>query len=745
MSKVNQILPIIQMAKFYYEAGFSILPCKQNKRPAISSWAQYQENRMSESQISEYFASAVGIGLIAGKVSGGLFFIDFDDKLGNAEANLKKVTESHSYLKLLGGQKSVIVSTQSGGYHLYFRIIEKVVIPGSTKLAYEFDADGNRETSIETRGEGSYVLAPPTPGYKFIEGSYEELPELSSIQLPEAMDICRQLDAVAPANSKAVAATSTETEAEPEPEKKPRAASTSRNHTLKRLVNDKYNWMAYQLLLDAGWTKTPGGDRTKLTRPGKNPDGGCSATFGYKGNPMLHVFSDATGVFEENKSFTTFEIIANLEFEGNHKKALAHFADKCGLVQSASNFVWVGDDFFQIYSQKTPFGTVLEKMVPRKKGTIAMRHSPLIFKHIPYYINFINEPDNVDYARVVDEKFYNMARPFPHKAKEGNCKSTLDFVKHVFGEEQFELGLDYLHLLYLNPKQRLPTLVIVSDIRETGKTTFIEYLKNLMVSQSVVIDSETLDSQFNMSYGYKSLLMVDEALVRTTKVLEKLKRLATTNSLTINEKYQSRFDIPFYGKMILSGNREEDLINIDKAETRYWVLKLVKPPKNIIGLAQRLVDEIPAFLYFLQNREMKIKEADTRLWFPDALTQTAQGDVVKNASLHYAVHAIRHNLHEMFTNDEKLQEIELTPTDIKNAWFKNNNQVGQHLIVKLLKKDFSLTPGPNRKYTCRVRDNSYFDKTEGFVPIELRKIGTAYSFWRSTICDKDSQLIMLKS
>ncbi len=736
MSKDSQFLHVLQHARKYLDAGFSVIPCLQNKRPAISSWANYQKGRMSYSQLSTHFTSAVGIGVIAGRVSNGLFFVDIDNKLGSAEANLKKITGSLTYKSVMVEQIPVIVSTQSGGYHLYFNVTGDDTIPSSTKCALEYNGDGSPETAIETRGEGSYVIAPPTPGYTLVEGSLDAVPQLSMKQIDSILGVCEQLDAVPPVNSKAAAVTSATTATAGSGDESP-----SRKHILKKLVNEKYNWMAYKLLLDDGWRPTEGDDDRKLTRPGKSPNEGCSATIGYMGNPMLHVFSDATGVFKENKSFTTFEIIANLKFNGNHKTALAYFADKCGLVKAASRYIRVGDDYFQIYSQKNQFGTKLERLTPRKEKTIVRDHTSLALKHIPTYISFINEPDNVNYKRSVDDNFYNISRPFPHKPKKGSCDTTLVFIKHVFGDEQFQLGLDYLQLLYLNPKQRLPTLVIVSEARETGKTTFLEYLNNLMVSQAIIMDSDTLDSQFNLSFGFKSILMVDEALIRSTKVLEKLKRLATAKTLSINEKFQSKFDVPFYGKLILAGNREEDLINIDKSETRYWVLKLLKPPLDKIGLAQRLVDEIPAFLYFLQNREMKIKEAKSRLYFPSELTKTKQGSVVKAASISYISHAIRLHLHEMFCEDERLKEIKLTAMDIKNGWFNNNHQASAYLIGMLIKKDFGLKTGPNRKYTCLVKEDTVFNKDGGFETVEYRKSGTAFSFLRETICYSDGQMI----
>ncbi len=214
----------------------------------------------------------------------------------------------------------MIISTQSGGFHLYFRITGDEPIPSSEKLAFEYDSDGNRETAIETRGEGSYVLAPPTKGYETVSCSLDIIPELSLLQLQAILDICKQLDAVAPSNSKTVVVTT------------PTKNSTSENNALKRTINENFSWRAYQLLLESGWTQTPGNDKTKLTRPGKKTDGGCSATFGFKGMPVLHVFSDSSGTFEEGKNYNTFEIISILMFGGDAKKTLAHFRDKVEVV-----------------------------------------------------------------------------------------------------------------------------------------------------------------------------------------------------------------------------------------------------------------------------------------------------------------------------------------------------------------------------------------------------------------------------
>ncbi len=70
---------------------------------------------------------------------------------------------------------------------------------------------------------------------------------------------------------------------------------------------------------------------------------------------------------------------------------------------------------------------------------------------------------------------------------------------------------------------------------------------------------------------------------------------------------------------------------------------------------------------------MKISEI-IRLEITNAeLTKTKQGNVVKAASIHPVVHEMRHKLHDLFTNHGYLDEINLTPTDIKSGWFKKKS------------------------------------------------------------------------
>lgn len=51
-------------------------------------------------------------------------------------------------------------------------------------------------------------------------------------------------------------------------------------------------------------------------------------------------------------------------------------------------------------------------------------------------------------------------------------------MRHIFGEH-YNLGMDYMKLLLEHPTQKLPVLALVSRERNTGKTIFLNWLKEI--------------------------------------------------------------------------------------------------------------------------------------------------------------------------------------------------------------------------------------------------------------------------
>ena len=152
----------------YLQLGINTIAVNENKQ-AIFPWKVYQEQMVTKEELSRQMADnrAKGMAIICGSVSGNLEVIDIDTKYETYDLwmAIKEAIPSELYSKLH------IVKTRSNGKHLIYKCeaIEK-----NQKLAQRLptleEAKNNPSiksyTIIETRGEGGYVVAPPTSGYE---------------------------------------------------------------------------------------------------------------------------------------------------------------------------------------------------------------------------------------------------------------------------------------------------------------------------------------------------------------------------------------------------------------------------------------------------------------------------------------------------------------------------------------------------------------------------------------------------
>ena len=71
---------LLNTAQEYHAAGLSVLPARrQEKRPAIPTWKEFQEQLPSASHIAAWFARKQdALCVICGEVSGNLEVLDFD-------------------------------------------------------------------------------------------------------------------------------------------------------------------------------------------------------------------------------------------------------------------------------------------------------------------------------------------------------------------------------------------------------------------------------------------------------------------------------------------------------------------------------------------------------------------------------------------------------------------------------------------------------------------------------------------
>jgi hypothetical protein len=131
----------LEWAKYYRDAGLSVIPLRpQDKRPAIP-WKPYQQCLASDEELVEWFGKdEANIGIVCGAVSGGLVVADFDNAL-----NLRSFLDVLPELE----EATVRVTTARGG-HIY-------LITTETIRTFQVE-----EFGLDIKGEGSYVLAPPS-------------------------------------------------------------------------------------------------------------------------------------------------------------------------------------------------------------------------------------------------------------------------------------------------------------------------------------------------------------------------------------------------------------------------------------------------------------------------------------------------------------------------------------------------------------------------------------------------------
>lgn len=252
---------------------------------------------------------------------------------------------------------------------------------------------------------------------------------------------------------------------------------------------------------------------------------------------------------------------------------------------------------------------------------------PLILDAADKYINYVNLPNHLNYKEDIksasDDHYYNIYRPIKHKPQEGGDFSHIDsLLHHIFGE-QYEMGTDYVQLLYMQPMKRLPVLVLVSKENGTGKSTFCNFLHALFGENCVQITNETLRSNFNSTWVSKLLVYCEETLLDRREDSEKIKNLTTAENVPSEAKGKDRTMVQTYIKFILCSNDENRPVILTADDTRHWIRKVPiitnkNPNENFLEECKK---EIPAFLHHLTQRQLSTSGTD-RLWFRPEETRT---------------------------------------------------------------------------------------------------------------------------
>ncbi|WP_115621619.1 MULTISPECIES: primase-helicase family protein [Chryseobacterium] len=362
-------------------------------------------------------------------------------------------------------------------------------------------------------------------------------------------------------------------------------------------------------------------------------------------------------------------------------------------------YIRVGTTYYKVIEKPLISGDKTSVLVRWNRETIVSDHGKTYVSTVPKFDGFCCIPEHLNYQQIV-QGFYNIYNeiPFAPSSENEDLKSkipfSLNFVAHIFGE-QFEMGLDYLKILLQFPTQILPILCLVSKERATGKSTFIKWLREIFGLNMTYIKGDSFGSQFNSDWAAMLLVAIDEVFFDKKEITERLKYLSTTNKDKLEAKGKDREEIDFFAKFILCSNNEENFIQIDENEIRFWILKINPIKTENTEFLNNLISEIPNFLRFLIERPFST-EKKTRMWFSadEIRTKALQKLVFKNNNKLES--KIIELLYEFFeTNDD--EEINVVPQDLLNMiirmfrltyWTRND-------IRTLLKETWKLNPQNN--------------------------------------------------
>lgn len=388
---------------------------------------------------------------------------------------------------------------------------------------------------------------------------------------------------------------------------------------------------------------------------------------------------------------TKFMLLTAVKFKGNYSSAMSFVS--YDIMKIDIPYMRVGVDYFKTFTKIDRYNVKQTLLKKWDKSIINEDHGKSLLPRINKFDDFTIIPNNKTFTPV-ENNCYNLYARFSHTPIDAyvsikDIPTTIGLMNHIFGE-QIELGLKYLKILYENPMQILPVLSLVSTERETGKTTFLNYIQMLFGENSTLINPSDLIRDFNDAYATKNIIMIDETVIERQHVVEKLKSIATAKTMSVSQKFVQHYSVPFFGKVIICTNKETDFMRIDDEEIRFWVRKInsINGKKNV-NIENDLSFEIPKFLKYLEQLP-EIDFSKSRMVFTQGEIKTDSLDIIKKESQGGLRKDLEMYIDDFFNNND-CDEFEAIPIDIKHRWFEYDSKVSQTYISKTLKGEMKMS------------------------------------------------------
>jgi len=231
------------------------------------------------------------------------------------------------------------------------------------------------------------------------------------------------------------------------------------------------------------------------------------------------------------------------------------------------------------------------------------------------------------------------------------------------------------------------------------------------------------------------LVAIDEVFFDKKEITERLKYLSTTDKDKKEAKGKDREEVEFFGKFILCSNNEDNFIQIDENEIRFWIIKVKSIKSENTEFLKNLNKEIPYFLRYLIQRHFH-SHKQTRMWFTDSQirTKALQRLVWKNNNKLES--KIIELLYEFFESNED-SKIHCIPQDIFNMLGKMFSK--QYWTVndvwKILKENWKLEPQSNSLSYIK------YDLDYGLSFFQQNKTGRYFTIERNFILQKFDEMM----
>lgn len=390
------------------------------------------------------------------------------------------------------------------------------------------------------------------------------------------------------------------------------------------------------------------------------------------------------------------------------------------------HFERIGTTYYKLVRQPNAAGQLVERSIPWTIEAIRQDYGKDFLANIPKYDGFCCVPAHIDYQPVIGN-FKNKYSPLTHQPEEGAWPHIEALVRHIFGD-QYELGLDYLQILYTMPLQKLPILLLVSEERNTGKSTFLNFLKLVFEANLTFNTNENFRSQFNDDWNGKLIIVVDEVLLNKREDSERLKNLSTTYNYKMEAKGRDREEVSFFAKFVLCSNNEYLPVVIDPGETRYWVRKIPKLASDDTCFLEKIRDEIPAFLYAMSNRQLSTIE-ESRMWFDPKLIDTEALQKIIRANRNRVEVELAELLIDIM-DSRKIDAVDFCLNDILNLFDYQRVKADRSALRKVVQDCWKLRPAQNSLCYTTYQMGVFLNEP---AYVESKKVGRFYTVTRQML------------